>query len=298
MAETAQVIKEDVLSVLKKRSVQDRFEELMGDRSAAFVTSLISLVSENNMLKNADPQSVLNAAATAASMNLPINPSLGQAYVVPYNSKDGVKAQFQIGWKGLVQLAQRTKQYEKINVIVVHENQFKGWNALTEELDGDFTIEGTGKVIGYVAYFKLLSGYSKVDYWSREKVERHAKKYSQSYKKGFGTWADGEDGFNAMGKKTVLKLILDKWGVKSIEMERAALLDQAVVGDDMKPNYVDRQLETPEQQADREEENRTIEWITKAEDIDQLEKILDKNPNMGKEAKKFYDLKAEEFKKK
>ena len=293
---TTSVQQQSTISFLSKRSVQSRFEELLGKRAPAFISSLLQVVQTNALLQKADPQSILNAAATAATLDLPINQNLGFAWIVPYKGK----GQFQMGWRGFVQLALRTGQYKKINVIEVYENQFNSFNALTEDLDCDFSQEGSGAVVGYVAYFKLINGFEKTVYWSRSQMVKHAKKYSQSYKKNQGVWADGEDGFTAMAKKTVLKNTLSKYGIMSVELQRAHLVDQAVVDEHFNPEYPDNQGETPEEIAKREEENRTIDWITKSESIDELEMLKAKVGEFeeGSEAKKFYELKEKELTKK
>ena len=143
--------KKDIKTLLQTAGVQKRFEELLGARAQGFISSVLQISQNNKLLAVAEPRTILNAAVTAATLDLPINQNLGYAYIVPYK---GV-AQFQIGWKGLVQLAERTGQYKKINVIEVFENQFTSYNRLTEILEGDFTIEGKGEIVGYVAYFKL-----------------------------------------------------------------------------------------------------------------------------------------------
>jgi recombination protein RecT len=205
-----------------KDAVKSKFEELLGKKANGFVTSVLQVVNNNNLLQKATPESVYNCAAVAATLDLPINNSLGFAWIVPY----GGQAQFQIGWKGLVQLANRTGQYKAINVVEVYENQFKSFNRLTEELDADFTQEPSGKIVGYVAYFKLLNGFEKTSYWSVADVEKHAKRFSKTY--GGGVW---KSDFDAMAKKTVLKNTLSKWGILSIEMQTATIADQAVIKD-------------------------------------------------------------------
>jgi recombination protein RecT len=142
---------------------------------------------------------------------------------VPY----GNKAQFQIGYKGLIELAQRTGQYLRINVVEVYENQFKSWNALTEVLDADMNIHGSGKVVGYCAYFKMINGFEKYDYWSIEKVTAHGKRFSKSFNSG--PW---KDDFDKMAKKTVLKNTLSTWGMMSVEMQTAMVVDQAIIKND------------------------------------------------------------------
>jgi recombination protein RecT len=133
-----------------------------------------------------------------------------------------------MGWKGYVQLAQRTGQYSRINVVKVYESQFKGFNALHEELDADFNIQPTGKVVGYAAYFRLVNGYEKTVYWTIEQVQEHGQRFSQSFNGNSSPW---KSDFDAMAMKTVLKHTLSKWGILSIEMQKATTVDQAVVTD-------------------------------------------------------------------
>lgn len=211
-----------------KDSVVNKFKELLGNKSAGFITGVLQVVNQNKLLQTTDPKSIYQAAAMAAILDLPINNNLGMAWVVPYKGN----AQFQIGWKGFVQLAQRSGQYLRINVTEVYENQYKYFNQLTEEFDADFNLEGTGKIVGYVGYIKLINGFEKTTYWSKTKVENHAKKYSQAYKneKSMSPWRDSEQ-FHEMAKKTVIKNLLSKWGPLSIEMVKAQTVDQAVIND-------------------------------------------------------------------
>jgi recombination protein RecT len=146
-----------------------------------------------------------------------------------------------MGWKGYVQLALRTGQYKSINVVKIHKNQFKSFNTLTEELDADFETEGKGEVVGYVGYLKLLNGFEKTIYWSKTKVINHAKKYSKAYDSSFSPWQD-KDQFDAMAMKTVLKNMISKWGIMSIDMETAQLVDQSVQNSEGSFSYVDNMV--------------------------------------------------------
>lgn len=257
-----------VKSFFQNEAVKGKFEELLGKKSAGFIASILQVVNGSTQLQSADPNTIFGAAATAAILDLPIVPSLGYAYIVPYKGQ----AQFQIGWKGLVQLAQRSGQYLRINVVDVHVNQFKGFNALTEELEADFSVDGKGEIVGYCAYFKLLNGFEKTVYWSKEKVTAHAMKYSQAYKsdKGVTPWKD-KDQYHEMAKKTVLKNSLSKWGPLSIEMQKAVIFDQGVVEDINHEvvTYPDNRPETP----DHEYERAKL-LIDTAENSEQLEKAV------------------------
>ncbi len=250
------------------KSVQERFEKLLGKKSQGFISSVLQIVSSNKLLNNADPQTVLTAAATAASLDLPINQNLGFAWIVPYKGQ----AQFQMGWKGYVQLALRTGQYKKVNVTEVYENQFTSFNHLTEELVADFSIEGEGEIVGYAAYFRLSNGMEKTCYWTKAKVIKHAKKYSKSYHSKLSTWQD-KDQFDAMAKKTVLKNTLSKWGILSIEMQTAQLVDQSVQEDEGNYEYPDNKIIDVEAQNVDEENNRIKAFIEKSATMEQLDEI-------------------------
>lgn len=220
-------------------AVIDKFTNLLGEnRSKQFATSILQVTSQNNLLINASTESIYQAALVAAMLDLPILTSIGHAYIVPYKGK----AQFQIGWKGLVQLALRSGQYEKINVIPVYSSQFKSFNALSEELNADFSQPENNEIVGYVAYFRLWSGFNKTLYWSKEKAKSHGLTYSQTYKKGVGNWVTD---FDSQALKTVLKQILSKWGPLSMEMQTAISADQAVVlnAENNEFDYPDNQTE-------------------------------------------------------
>ena len=211
-------------SMLSNESVKLRFKEILGQKAPGFISSILSVTNSNTLLQKAEPQSIMNAAVIAATLDLPINGSLGFAYIVPYKDQ----AQFQIGYKGLVQLAMRSGQYKTINVAEVYEGEIKSENRFTGEYEfGDKTSD---KVVGYMAYFRLTNGFEKYMYMTREEAERHGKKYSQTFKRGIGLWATD---FDAMAKKTVLKMLLSKFGILSIEMQRGIQFDQSVVHGDI-----------------------------------------------------------------
>lgn len=237
MANTVSTVPQ-LKNMLAGESVKQRFKEILGQKAPGFISSILSVTNSNALLQKADPASIMNAAVIAATLDLPINGSLGFAYIVPY----GGQAQFQIGYKGLVQLAMRSGQYKTINVSEVYEGEIKNVNRFTGEYEfGDKTSD---KVIGYMAYFKLINGFEKYFYMTREEAERHGKKYSQTFKRGTGLWSTE---FDTMSKKTALKMLLSKFGILSIEMQRAVEFDQSIVhGDinnieDATPEYVDNE---------------------------------------------------------
>lgn len=254
--------------LFKKNDIQERFEALLGKKAPGFISSVLQTVNNNKLLANANPQTVLTAAATAATLDLPINQNLGFAWIVPYKGQ----AQFQMGWKGFVQLALRTGQYKAINVTEVYENQFKSFNQLSEELDADFNIDGEGKIVGYASYFRLNNGMEKTCYWSVKAVIKHAKKYSKAYNQSFSPWQD-KDQKHAMAKKTVLKNMLSKWGIMSIEMQTAQLMDQSVQETEGIAKYPDNDTIDVTAESVNEEHDRIKSFLKKAETQEQIDEI-------------------------
>lgn len=253
-----------------KESVKKKFEELMGARSAQFITSVLQVVSGNTALQLADPQTVYTAACIAAILNLPINNNLGFAYIVPYKGQ----AQFQLGYKGFIQLAQRTGLYQTIAACPVYDGQLISENPLTGFVF-DFTKKTSETIIGYAAYFKLLNGFEKTEYWTKDKVEKHATRFSQSFKQKSGVWATD---FDSMAMKTVLKNLLSKYGPLSIEMQKAIQTDQAVIKDEIgeEVEYTDAAVvdEAEELHANLAERFNMIEHAMSADDKADSDRIL------------------------
>lgn len=217
--------------LLERVDVKKRFGEMLGNRAAGFMSSIIACTNNNKQLKEADPMTVISAAAMAATLDLPINPALGFAHIVPYkNGKDGTtKAQFQMGWKGFVQLAQRSRQYQTINADVVFEGELKTHNKLTGEITYDYEGKKSDRVIGYFAYFRLINGFEKALFMKTEDVEKHGKRYSKSFAYSGSVW---KTNFDAMALKTVVKMLISKWGPMSVDMQRAITADQGTVIND------------------------------------------------------------------
>lgn len=211
------------LSILQNPKTQEKIQEVLGDqtKSRQFLTSALSVINSNELLKKADQTSIYHSVMTAVTLDLPINPNLGFAYIVPYKGK----AQFQIGYKGLIQLCWRSGNFKTISSTEVYEGQLIEENPLTG-FTFDWSAKTSEKIIGYASYFELLNGASKTLYMTKENVNKHAKKFSQSFKKGFGVW---KDDFDSMAKKTVLKLLLSRYAPMTIEMQKATTLDQSVV---------------------------------------------------------------------
>jgi recombination protein RecT len=206
------------LELLKKAfdadSVQEQFKNALQENSGIFIASVIDLYGGDSYLQKCSPNLVIMEALKAAILKLPINKQLGFAYIVPYKKGEEFLPQFQLGYKGMVQLALRTNQYRIINADVVYEGEYRSRNKLTGELD----LSGEAKsetVIGYFAHFEMLNGFTKTLYMTKERVVRHAQKYSKSYKQPNGPWTTE---FDAMAIKTVLRGLLGHWGMLSPEL--------------------------------------------------------------------------------
>jgi len=229
-----------VKSLFSRDDVKKRFEEMLGKRSNQFITSVLQIASSSDLLSKADPVSVYNAAAVAATLDLPLNNNLGFAYIVPFNTKqkDGsfkTMAQFQIGYKGFIQLAQRSGQFKTIGVTPIYEGQISEMNPLTG-FKFDFSKKDSDIVLGYAAHFALINGFEKTMYMTIDEVKKHANKYSQTFKKGFGLW---KDEFDSMACKTVVKLLLSKYAPLSIEMQQAVINDQGIINENNEVVYAD-----------------------------------------------------------
>jgi recombination protein RecT len=234
-----------VRGLLSTENVKAKFQEILKDRAAGFTANLAVMVNNSAALSQCEPLSIISAAVVSASLDLPLDPNLGFAYVIPYGSK----AQFQIGYKGLIQLAQRSGQYKTINVSEIYDGELISRNRMTGDYEFDETCRKSDKIIGYSAYFRLLNGFEKTVYMPVEQIDKHGKRFSQTYKKGFGLW---KDDFDSMAKKTVLKHLISKWGILSIEMQSAVKFDQAVIKDveTGEVEYIDSESDTTHEPLD------------------------------------------------
>ena len=209
-----------VKEIFGRESVMKNLKAMLGTKAQGFATSVLSAVNNNKLLQSADANSIYTSAMVAASLDLPINPNLGFAAIVPY----GRSAQFQIMTRGIIQLAIRSGQYSRITNSIVYEGQLVKQDPFTDEYVFDFAAKTSDKIIGYVAYFRTVGGFEKYFYMTKAEAEAHGRKYSKSYSNGVWT-----SDFNAMALKTVLKLLLSKYGILSVEMQRAITMDQAEV---------------------------------------------------------------------
>jgi len=212
--------------ILAAESVQEQFKSVLAENSGAFVASIIDLYNTDRTLQMCDPKNVVMEALKAASLKLPINKQLGFAWIVPY--RDGRTGQyiptFQLGYKGYVQLCMRTGAYKYINADVVYEGELVKHDKLTGEIEIDPEKRTGDKKVGYFAFIETLNGFRKTLYMSVEEVIKHAQQYSKSYGNKNSVWATD---FDAMALKTCLRLLLSKYGIMSVEMQRAYIEDSA-----------------------------------------------------------------------
>lgn len=203
--------------------VMKNLQAMLGKKAQGFVTSVLSVVNNNKLLQSVEPSSIYSSAMVAASLDLPVNPNLGFAAIVAY----GRQAQLQIMTRGFVQLAIRSGEYAKITNCDVHEGELVKCDPFTDDYVFDSSKRESDKVIGYMAYIKTTSGFEKYYYMSVDDAKKHGQRYSKSYRTG--VW---NTDFDAMGRKTCLKMLLSKYGILSIEMQRAIKFDQGVMKGD------------------------------------------------------------------
>lgn len=257
-----------ITAFLNQDSVKNQLQQAVGKNSMRFVSSVVSAVTVNPALQECTNQSILSAALLGESLNLSPSPQLGQYYMVPYeNKKEGIKvAQFQMGYKGYIQLAIRSGQYKKLNVLAVKEGELVRFDPLTEEIEvrliEDEEEREQAKTIGYYAMFEYINGFKKALYWSKNKMASHAERYSAAFSKNGGLkslelleqgqipqkdlWKYSSfwfKDFEAMAFKTMLRQLISKWGIMSIEMQRAYEGDMAEIHEDGTSQYVDNQPE-------------------------------------------------------
>lgn len=221
-------------SYLTKDSTKQYLQKMLGSRTNQFITTLATMVGSNPALNECDRASLMGCALKATSMNLPIDQNLGMAYIIPYKNKGILQAQMQIGYKGLIQLAQRSGQILSINSVEVKDGEFKGRDMLGEPiiewLPEDERV--SKNTIGYMAGLRLINGFTKIIYWTIAEIEKHANRYSQAYryaKKVGQKDAIWLDGFDAMAKKTLLKALIGKYAPMTTELQEAIKSDQAVI---------------------------------------------------------------------
>lgn len=253
---------------IRNEGYQKLINETLGDKEVArrFVANISTAVASNSLLSECTPASILSAGLQAETLNLPINSNLGFAYLIPYNKSTKVDGkwvkqkvcQFQLGYKGIIQLAIRSGQYETLGARVVHKGEYEGQDMFGEDtfkFNHDYDNE---EVVGYFAYIKLVNGFTKTFYMTKDQMENHADRYSQAYRSDKENKTEASKrttDFDAMGLKTVLKLLISKFGVMSVDMQNAFKLDQSEVKANGEPDYIDNVEEVATEVKSQVEDN-------------------------------------------
>lgn len=272
--EVAQARKQGIATYLTREDVKAQITSLVGEKaSPTFISSVVSAVQTNPALADCTNSSILAGALLGESLKLSPSPQLGNYYLVPYKDKDkGMVAQFQMGAKGYKQLAIRSGQYQKIVTSNIKEGELKSYNPITEEFIFepilDEKVRNALPTVGYYAMFRLNNGFTKELYWSKEKMEAHAKQYSKGYandlRKGtaYTFWSKDFDG---MAEKTMTRQLISRWGVLSIEMQKAFEGDMGVIGDDGNVHYIDNEHDAKEDAINDIEQTATEDFTFDAE---------------------------------
>jgi recombination protein RecT len=285
-----------IKNLFARDEVKQKFQEMLGKRSTGFITSVLQIIASNHLLSTVDPPSVYHAAAVAATLDLPLNNNLGFAYIVPYNQKYQDEkgnwkkkpvAQFQMGYKGFIQLAQRTGMYRTLSAAPIYEGQLVEENPLTGFIF-DFKQKKSDTVIGYASYFQLLNGFEKTLYVTVDEITKHGKEYSQTFRNGKGLWIEK---FESMALKTVIKLNLSKWAPLSVDIQKAITLDQAVINNEDATDitYADNE-EAP---AANPEHDRMVLMIEQAQSVEELDRL---GEHINPEQTELFNTKRTELK--
>lgn len=255
-------------ALMNTPAMKKKFTDILHEKSDSFMGSLMTLVGGDNYLSQAEPMTIIASALKAATMDLPIDKNLGYAYVVPFNRSEKVgnkwvkhnEAQFILGYKGYIQLAQRSGQYKALNALAIYDGQLIDWNPLTEEFTFDYKAKVSDEVIGYVGFFELLNGFKKTVYWTKQEIESHRIKNAKGYDKEklSGAWVDNYD---SMAIKTVLRNMLSKWGLLSVEMQSAITSDEKVFRVDINNDLI--------------EETDLSDMEPMSQDLKEAEKVVD-----------------------
>lgn len=256
---------------LNQDAVKNKINEVVGGKNGQrLITAIVSATTANPQLQECTNQSILSAALVGEGLKLSPSPQLGQYYMVPFNetrSKTKV-AQFQLGYKGYIQLALRSGQYRKLNVMAIKEGELIRFNPLEEEIEvnliEDEAEREAAQTTGYYAMFEYLNGFKKAMYWSKEKMESHALKFSQGYaadKRKGTNWTFWSKDFDGMAFKTMLRQLISKWGIMSIELQTALDADMSVINEDGTKNYVDNEPDEYNQENIVEATSEVVETI-------------------------------------
>lgn len=259
--------KQTFSAFLTQDAVKKRINDVIGGKNGQrFITAITSAISANPGLAECDHSTILSSALLGEALNLSPSPQLGQYYLVPFNDKKrGQKvAQFQLGYKGYIQLAIRSGQYKKLNVLAIKKGELIKYDPLNEEIEvrlieNDIERENT-ETIGYYAMFEYLNGFRKTIYWSKDKMESHAIQYSQGYasdKRNNTSWTFWSKDFDGMAYKTMLRQLISKWGIMSIEMQKGYEADMSEVKENGTFEYIDNEKNYNENVIETETEIET-----------------------------------------
>jgi recombination protein RecT len=268
--------------LIEKQETKDKFKEMLGDNAMPFLHSALQVVQKDLELSKADPQSILNSVSAIASLNLLIDPSFGQAFLGTYKIKEGfvwkTLAQFQIGYKGLIELGHRSNQFKGLNTDDVREGELIGTDRMTGVTEFNWNQDQDARkklpVIGYIAYFKLTNGFEKSLFMTIKEMNAHGQKWSKNFADKDCIW---QKDFDGAGKKTALKLLLDKYAPKSTEMKKAIRFDQAIIDDidGNNLNYADNPNNAPKLTLEESNrlivQKRTLDFIANAKTYKMLE---------------------------
>lgn len=264
-------------------AVKEQINKVVGSKNGTrFISSIVSAVNNNKELQTCSNSSILSAALLGESLNLSPSPQLGQYYLVPFNNKDGKVAQFQLGYKGYIQLAIRSGQYKKINVLSIKEGELVRYDPLNEEIEVNLIEDEEERekapTIGYYAMFEYTNGFKKAMYWSKAKMEAHALKYSAGYaadKRKHTQYTFWSKDFDGMAYKTMLRQLISKWGIMSIDLVTAIDADMAIVNEDGSKSYVE-----VEEEVNNYTENEP-EKIIDGEAVESTEKATEEKEESG-----------------
>lgn len=268
-----------ITAYLTQDAVKNQINSVIGGKDGQrFISAIVSAVNTNSALQECTNQSILSGALLGESLKLSPSPQLGYYYLVPFNDKEkGKVAQFQLGYKGYIQLAIRSGQYKKLNVLAIKKGELEYFDPLNEDIKINLMIDNwdereQAETIGYYAFFELTNGFRKAIYWSKKQMESHALKYSPGYKKdkekgwNYTFWSKDFDG---MAYKTMLRQLISKWGIMSIDLQTAMDADMAVINEDgtkdyvdIEENVIDMEHTSTEEVSDNQQEQSTKTEIT------------------------------------
>jgi recombination protein RecT len=255
LTKSTQTKRTGITAYLNSEKIMDNIKQALGETNKQrFITGVISAVNNNAMLQECTNQSILSGALLGETLKLSPSPQLGHYYLVPFNDKEkGKVAQFQLGYKGYIQLAIRSGQYKKLNVLAIKQGELEYFDPLNEEIKISLMVDKWDEreeleTIGYYAMFELVNGFKKAIYWSKKQMENHALKYSPGFKKdrekgwNYTFWSKDFDG---MAYKTMLRQLISKWGIMSIDLQTAFEHDMSYTDDSGNIKYTEADVDEP-----------------------------------------------------